>query len=179
MRGFHVLPLLLVAAPALAAPPFAGDPNADAVGPKPEVRQWGVRQGDLAVAFLFEPGIPSVNQVTTISAVPERTGGSFSGARMEGASLQLVIKDPDGKKVGTYVLHAYPLSASKYGTHFTPTREGIYSLELTGKSADGSDVSASLEMPVDVWPLPKELQGTGAAAGGARVRGPIRGPVSK
>ena len=68
-----------------------------------------------------------------------------------------------------------PLTKGRYGLHFTPSQEGLYTLTLKGKTAKGEALSAELKLPVKVWPLPAELEGTGAAGAGSGRRGPISG----
>jgi hypothetical protein len=159
---------------AAAGPPFSGDPYADEVGEKPEIRQWGVQAGDYSFVFVFEPGIPDPNQLSTITVEVEKSGRGFGRAnRVEGANLTLMMKEPEGKAVGRYVLHALPLSKSKYATHFTPLRSGLYDLTVEGTTAGGKRLRASCKFPVDVWPLPKELMGQGAQGVATRVRAPL------
>lgn len=157
-----------------AGPPFSGDPYEDKVGEKPAVRTWAVKEGKFAYVFVFEPGIPDPNQVLTVTVEPQPAERSFGArSRVEGAKLALNITDPDGKRVGRYLLHALPLSKGKYATHFTPTASGLYGLMLEGTTAEGKTMSASLKMPVDVWPLPEELEGSGAQGVATRVRAPL------
>lgn len=178
MKTWTCIVSLLFASSALAAPPFAGDPDADAVGPRPEKRTWGIAQGKIEVGFLFEPGIPTPGKVMTITAVPEEvTGRGLAGRkRIEGAEMVLTVTDPDGQEVGRFRLHAYPRAQAKYATHFTPTREGIYGLRLEGRTSAGV-LDGKLEMPVDIWPLPERLQGSGATK--VKTRTPLRGPITK
>jgi hypothetical protein len=178
MRTPVVVLALLVSASALAAPPFAGDPDADAVGPRPEKRTWGIVQGKIEVGFLFEPGIPSPGEVMTITVVPQEVSGrGLAGRkRIEDADLVLTVTDPEGREAGRFKLHAYPRAQAKYGTHFTPTQAGIYELRLEGRTRAGA-LDGRLEMPVDVWPLPERLEGSGEAA--VKTRTPMRGPITK
>jgi hypothetical protein len=62
--------------------------------------------------------------------------------------------------------------------HFTPTQAGIYTIGVKGRTADGQDVAAELKMPVAVWPLPKELEGSGDPEG-SNVRRVITQPGKK
>ncbi|MEM6368698.1 MAG: hypothetical protein AAF851_10380 [Myxococcota bacterium] len=178
MKTWTFITGLLFSTTVLAAPPFAGDPDADAIGPRPEKRTWGIKQGKIEVGFLFEPGIPTTGEVMTITVVPEEVSGrGLAGRkRIEGADMVLTVTDPEGKEVGRYRLHAYPRARAKYATHFTPTREGIYALRLEGRTSSGT-LDGRLEMPVDIWPLPERLQGSGATK--VQTRTPLRGPITK
>jgi len=178
MKTFACAIALFVPVVALAAPPFAGDPDEDQVGPRPEKRTWGIEQGKMEVGFLFEPGIPTPGKVMIITVVPEEVSGrGLAGRkRIEGAEMVLTITDPKGQEVGRFRLHAHPRAQAKYATHFTPTQEGIYELHLSGRTRVGA-LDGRLEMPVDVWPLPERLEGRGAAK--VQTRTPLRGPVTK
>lgn len=174
---------LLLASGAHAAPPFAGDPDAEKLPPKPETRLWNVNRPKHAVSFLFEPGIPDPGQTTTVTIVPtSRAKGSspLSGSdAIEGAKMVVTITSPDGKVLGRYLTHPNPLSKSKYAFHFTPPSEGIYALSVDGKAPGGDTFTASVQMPVAVWPLPEELQGEGDKVAGGGVRRPLTGPITK
>jgi len=164
------------------APPFAGDPNAAELPPKPETRLWNVNGPQVAVSFLFEPGIPDPNRTTTITLVPTRSGksaGLGSDPAIEGAKMIVTVKSPDGEVLARYRAHPNPLSKSKYGLHFTPPGEGIYAVTVDGKTPDGKAFSASAQLPVSVWPLPKELEGEGDKVQGGGVKRPLRGPITK
>jgi hypothetical protein len=174
--------LLTVTTSAHGKPPFAGDPLAEEVGPRPASRKWNLKEGNIVLSFLFEPGIPNVDQLTTITVVAQRQKGrSIVGRqRLEGADIELTFKTPDGRAIGRYQLHANPMSRAKYATHFTPTAEGVHEIVVSGKTADGTPLGGTLALPVDVWPLPEELEGTGAKIAGGGARAPVvRGPVEK
>ncbi|NJK88051.1 MAG: hypothetical protein HC923_00755 [Myxococcales bacterium] len=166
-----------------AAPPFAGDPNADRLPPKPESRAWNHKTSGLVVSFLFEPGVPDPNQVTTLTIVPsEPVGGTGLVGRtrpLEGADIVVTVKDPSGKKLGRYRAHPNPLSKAKYGLHYTPAVRGVHTVEVEGKLPNGKTFLAEAALPVDVWPLPAELEGTGDKVQGAGIKRPLSGPVSK
>ena len=38
-----------------------------------------------------------------------------------------------------YLAHALPETTGEYGFHFTPSRKGLYRVQLEGQSADGED----------------------------------------
>jgi len=176
------LALLAATADAPAAPPFAGDPDAEELPPKPETRVWNVLSGSHAVSFMFEPGIPDPNQTTTITIVPTKKGkgsGIGKAAAIEGAKMIVTVKSPEGEVVGRYRTHPNPLSKSKYGMHYTPAVEGVHTLEVKGKAPGGIRFEASTKMPVAVWPLPEDLQGSGDDVGGGGVKRPVTGPITK
>lgn len=157
-----------------AGPPFSDDPYADQVGERPEVRQWGVKSKDLAFVFVFEPGVPDPNQTTTITVEVQKANAGFGRqSRVEGASLVLSVVDPEGKDLGSQRLHALPLSRSKYATRLTPLKSGLYDLKVSGMTPQGKKVEVTCKFPVDVWPLPKELEGSGASGVASRVRAPL------
>ena len=165
-------------------PPFADGPEEKKEQPKPAVRSWSVATKTHAFSLNFAPGIPDANQTTEIliaaNAIPKTPHPTF-GTRvpLKNARLTIEVTNPAGQVVGTYLAHPIPLSAGKYGLHFTPSQSGIYSLAVKGRTADGQDVSAELKMPVAVWPLPKELEGSGDDEGGQRARRPIMQPGKK
>jgi hypothetical protein len=164
-------------------PPFADGPEAKKEAAKPAARNWSVVTKTHAFTLSFAPGIPDPNQTTEIlilaNAIPKTPHPTF-GTRvpLKDARLTLEITNPAGQSVGTYLAHPIPLSAGKYGLHFTPTQDGIYGLSVKGRSADGQDLAAEMKMPVAVWPLPKELEGSGDPEGG-NVRRPISSPGKK
>jgi hypothetical protein len=180
--GLVAAGLFLVRA-ADGAPPFAGDPDAEELPPKPQTRLWNVNGPQVAVSFLFQPGIPDPNQTTTITLVPTQRarGGAALGSdpAIEGAKMIVTVKAPDGEVVARYRAHPNPLSKSKYALHYTPTAEGIHTLRVDGKTPDGKTFSAEAQMPVSVWPLPKELEGEGDKVEGGGVKRPLRGPITK
>ena len=75
--------------------------------------------------------------------------------------------------MGRYLGHSVPFSRGKYGVHMTPKADGIHSLKLEGTTEKGLKMDVEVKLPVNVWPLPKELQGTGDAPSSARRR-PIK-----
>jgi hypothetical protein len=164
-------------------PPFADGPEEKKAQPKPATRSWSVANETHAFTLSFLPGIPDPNQTTEIliaaSSIPKTPHPTF-GTRvpLKDARLTLEVTNLAGQVVGTYLAHPMPLSAGKYGLHITPTQNGIYSLAVKGRSADGKDLSAEIKMPVAVWPLPKELEGSGEE-GGVRARRPILQPTKK
>lgn len=174
---------LLLVQPADGAPPFAGDPDAKELPPKPQTRLWNVNGPKVAVSFLFEPGIPDPNQTTTITLVPtgRARGGAAIGSdpAIEGARMIVTVKSPEGEVLARTLAHPNPLSKSKYALHFTPSAEGIYTLAVDGKTPDGKTFSAEAQMPVSVWPLPKDLEGEGDEIEGGGVKRPLRGPITK
>lgn len=190
MRTINRLARLALALPLFAgmsfgaaealAQPFADGPDADKkLPPKPERRTWTVKEGDFAFTFDFKPGIPDPNQVTEIvvfaTEVPKTPHPRYGNRiPLGGARFTVEATNPAGESVGRFLAHAFPLQAGRYGLHITPTQEGIYELILEGKAKDGRDLKARLKMPVKVWPLPKELEGSGAdVGGGPRRRRPV------
>lgn len=183
-----VSPLVLALGASLAladqaAPPFADDPDAPKVPPKPERRAWTVETKPFTFASEFVPGIPEAGNVVevTVSAIetpktPDPRWGST--VPLSGAQLVAELSSPAGEVLRSYVLHPVPLAQGKYAFHFTATEAGIHGLSLKGKLADGRAVNAKMKVPVDVWPLPKELEGSGAAGAPTRRRA-LRRPVSK
>lgn len=167
--------LLFGAADAMAQP-FADGPDADKkVAPKPERRSWTVKEADFAFTFDFKPGIPDPNGVVEIivfaTEVPKTPHPRYGNRIPLGdATFTVEALNPAGESVGRFLAHPFALQAGRYGLHVTPTQEGIYELVLAGKSSDGRDLKARLKMPVAVWPLPKELEGSGADVGGGPSR---------
>ena len=154
-------------------PPFADGPEEKKEQPKPATRNWAVATKTHAFSLSFAPGIPDANQTTEIlimaNAIPKTAHPTY-GTRvpMKDARLTVEVTNPAGESVGTYLAHPIPLSAGKYGLHFTPTQEGLYTLAVKARTDDGKDVTAELKMPVAVWPLPKELESSGEAERGPR-----------
>jgi hypothetical protein len=170
-------------APEKKGPPFADGPDAKAeTKPKPATRSWNVAAQGFAYTFSFAPGIPDPDQLAEIlvvaSELPKVPHPRY-GNRLpvDGARITVEVTNPAGQLVGRYRAHPMPLSSSKYGLHFTPSQAGLYTLDLRGKTADGKELSATVKLPVATWPLPKELEGTGAADGASSVRSVIRTPV--
>ena len=164
-------------------PPFADGPEAPAVEPRPPVRTWGVEEKPFALALTFTPGIPEVGKVAEVSfkatetpKVPHPRFGS--SVPLMDAKLIAELYSPAGELLARYRTHPVPLTQSQYAFHFTPTVEGIHEMRVTGKLADGRQISLKLDVPVDVWPLPEKLQGEGLSS--TSRRGPVRrgGPVS-
>ena len=172
---------LVVAAMATpaAAQPFADGPDAKKkIAPRPDQRSWSVKSGKFAYTFEFKPGIPKANEMTEIrvfaTAIPPKPDPRYGNRiPLKDATFTIEAINPAGESVGRYRAHAFPLQRGRYGLHITPTQAGLYELILVGKTGAGKKLSARLKLPVDVWPLPKELQGTGDEVGGARRRRPI------
>lgn len=163
-----------------ALPAFAGDEGAEKKGPpfgeapkaaqeaapKPAERQWTVKAGDFEIAVSMKPGIPDPDQMTevmiTANAIPKTPHPRY-GSRVpqENANITVELTNPAGETVAKYLAHAMPLASGKYGIHVTPRQEGIYTLAVRGKSEDGKSISGDIKLPVKVWPLPAELQGSG------------------
>ncbi len=161
------------------SPPFADGPDTKPGGPKPANRTWTVNQDGFSYTFSFEPGIPDANQVTEITLfvneVPKTPDPKF-GNRVPLTNARITVEavNPAGESLGRFLAHALPLAAGRYGMHLTPAQDGIYTLTLKGKTAAGKTLAAEVKLPVNVWPLPAELEGSGAAeAGGATVRRPL------
>lgn len=172
------------AAPEKKGPPFADAKPDAAQAPKPDRRVWNVVQesesGKFAYSFEMKPGVPDPEQVTEIlinaNAIPLKRDPEFgNNVPLIDARIVIEVTNPAGQLVGRYLSHAVPLTKGRYGLHFTPSQEGLYTLTLKGKTAKGEALSAELKLPVKVWPLPAELEGTGAAGAGSGRRGPISG----
>jgi hypothetical protein len=160
-----------------AKPPFAKKEAPAA--PKPASRGWSVKQKSGSKTFVFQfdmkPGVPDPNQVVeVIVSITEETDRPHprygKNVPQENAKISFELSNPAGDVVGRYVGHAMPLSSGKYGTHLTPQQSGLYGLAVRGKTKAGDELSAELKLPVDVWPLPKELEGTGDGAAAGRRR---------
>jgi hypothetical protein len=93
---------------------------------------------------------------------------------IENASLTVEVSSPGGELVARFLAHPIPLSSGKYGLHFTPAQEGIYTLSIKGSTAEGKALVADIKLPVKVWPLPAELQGSGDEADKSGGRKPIK-----
>lgn len=163
-------------------PPFADGPT-EKKTPKPSSRSWTVTKDGFSMSYLFVPGIPDPGQVTEVvivaSAVPKTPHPRYgSRVPLENARITVEITTPAGEVVGAFVAHELPLTSGKYGLHFTAQQEGIYSLKLEGKTADGKQIRSEVKLPVAVWPLPDELKGSGDSEGARTARRPvIRKPV--
>jgi hypothetical protein len=161
-------------------PPFGERKKAPP--PKPAERQWTVTQeGErkFAFSFNFKPGIPDPDQLTeimvNINEIPKRAHPTFgSSIPMQKARVELDLLSPGDEVVGRYLAHAIPLSRGTYGLHMTPAQDGVYTINLRGKLEDGTEVKASVKLPVNVWPLPKELQGAGTKTKTTSRRRPIK-----
>lgn len=187
LQQFYVLMLTLcLGATALAnevqKPPFADGPEAP-VEKRPEQRVWTVVRAPFTFTFEFDPGIAMPDQVSTItvSAVETpKTPHPRYGSRIPLSEAKIVatVRNPAGVVTHRHKVHAVPLVEGKYAFHVTTTEKGIHEVELSGKLGDGRPLSAAVKIPVDVFPLPPELQGTGDKAAGAPRRA-IRLPISK
>ncbi|MEO1232396.1 MAG: hypothetical protein AAFZ18_26220 [Myxococcota bacterium] len=164
-------------------PPFADGPDAPKIPPRPKTRTWTVVKDAFTFTFQFDPGIGVRNEVLEVSVTsletptrPDPKWGStvpLIGARMVAEHLS-----PAGEVLARYRMHEIPLVNGKYALHLTPSEEGLHGLRLRGRLADGREISAALKLPVDVWPLPKELEGKGDSGGAVRrrvVRKPLTG----
>lgn len=189
MNRLHALSLIATTAFLLAGAPFQGAPGESdpaamkeaeiaKAGPKPTERTWSVKSGDNIFTLVMKPGIPDPNQVTEImieaNSIPKKAHPRYGNrVPMENASLVVEVTSPAGELVGRFAAHPIPLANGKYGIHFTPGQEGIYSLGVRATTADNQAVNADLKLPVKVWPLPAELQGNGAV--GKEERKPVKG----
>lgn len=168
------------AEPAKEGESAAQPTKTDEPPPRPKLRNWTVNRDGFSFSFEFNPGIPKAGELTEIlvlaSEIPKTPHPRY-GTRVPLAKAKMTLEAlaPNGDSLGRYLLHEMPLANGKYGMHLTPANEGIHSLRLRGK-AKGKELSADVKLPVDVWPLPKELQGTGDEAGGRTSRRPIASP---
>lgn len=165
-----------------SGPPFADGPDKPKLAPKPKSRNWTVVKKGFTYQFGFAPGIPAVGEVARIDMsglekppVPHPKWGST--VPMTVSRLVAAVITPAGEIAQRYVMHPVPLENGKYAIHFTPTEKGIHTLKVEGKLADGRAVGAEVKVPVDVWPLPKDLEGTGDAGGAVRRR-VVRKPIT-
>ena len=159
-------------------PPFADKGPASATAKPPE-RTWTVKSGEFAFTVGMKPGIPDPDQITEIMisaySIPKTPNPKFGNrVPIENGHLTLEVSSPGGEPVAKFMAHEMPLSAGKYGVHFTPAQEGIYTLSIRGATADGKAVSGDLKLPVKIWPLPPELQGAGEGNDKASGRAPIK-----
>ena len=173
-----VVPLALMATPALAQP-FADGPDATKdVGPRPERRTWTVKSGSYAFTLEFNPGIPAANQVTEImvlaGSIPKTPHPTY-GNRIPLSDARITVEatNPAGQSIGRFLAHPFALQAGRYGLHLTPTQDGVYELFIQARTAEGEKVEARVKMPVNVWPLPKELEGGGEDVGNSGRRRPV------
>ena len=139
--------------------------------PKPDRRTWNIREGAFLLTFEFDPGIPEAGKVVEITAIvseiPNQPHPQYgNNIPIHQARIEVQVEDPSGKAVGRYLTHAQPRAANRYALHVTPQKQGIHTLVVEGTTEDGRKLSARVKMPVDVWPLPAELSGTGADAVG-------------
>jgi len=183
LAGFVVsasLPAKSVHAEESSASPFKKKEKAPP--PKPKTRSWTAKvkgQHVFTYLFDFEPGIADKDKVVeiflTVNQIPEKADIKF-GKRVpqQNAKIVLELIDASGKTVGRYKAHAVPFSRGKYGVHMTPVSDGIHSLRLSGTTEKGTDMNVEVKLPVNVWPLPEDLKGTGDAPSSARRR-PIKG----
>lgn len=194
MGSFEKYGLLSLAALLIAAgdppteekkgPPFADGPTEKKAEPKPETRNWTVVKDNYSYTFTFTPGIPEPGQVVEVfvnaSSIPKTPHPKY-GTRVpiDGARITLDAINPAGELVGRYLTHTMPLASGKYGLHFTPSQDGLYRLVLKGKTSDGQELSAEVKLPVNVWPLPKELEGSGAEGGASSGRSVVKKPITK
>ncbi len=161
-----------------AQPPFAGDPDAKTEAPRPAIRNWTINAGGLSFSLEFNPGIATAGQLVemtvAVATIPKTPHPRF-GNRIPEAEARFVLemRDPQGELVGRYRAHPLPLSNGRYGLHFTPAKDGLYEILITGKTAKGVDMRATTKLPVNVWPLPADLQGSGDDAGAIRRKRPI------
>lgn len=155
--------------------------KAKAPPPKPQTRSWTAKvKGEQVFTYLFdfEPGIADTDKVVeifiTINEIPEKADIKF-GKRIPQQNAEIVLEliDASEKTVGRYLAHAVPFSRGKYGVHLTAKSDGIHSLRLTGATEKGVVLNVEVKLPVNVWPLPDELKGTGDAPSSARRR-PIK-----
>lgn len=168
--------------PEKSGPPFADGPDGPEVAPKPKTRAWTVVEGPFTFLFSFVPGIPEKDAVVEVMmsglekpSVPDPKWGTavpLMDARFVAEHLS-----PAGEVVRRYLMHPIPLAQGKYGFHLTPEEVGIHGLRVVGRLADGRRAEANLKMPVDVWPLPKELEGSGDQGGTVR-RTVVRKPIT-
>lgn len=171
------------AAKAAAQAPAAQAPAAPKPSPKPAVRDWVVKHGRHRFALSFSPGIADPGQLTELrinaSSVPKTADPRFGRELpVKDAKLTVTLSSPEGAALSRHRVHRLPLSVGRYGLHLRPPKAaGLYKLTITGQTAEGEALPpVELRWPVGVWPLPKELQGSGAK-GSPRVRRVIRKPL--
>lgn len=162
-------------------PPFAGDPDKKTEKPRPALRSWTVNAGGFSYSLDFNPGIPNPGQtveiIISVARIPKTPHPRFGNRIPQGdARFVVEMRTPDGELVGRYRAHPLPLTRGRYGLHFTPTSDGLFGLTIEGKSSEGLALRASTKLPVNVWPLPEDLQGTGDDAGSFRRRRPLTAP---
>ena len=147
----------------------ASDPGASTTktkDPKPGERQWSVKSGEFVFTLSMKPGIPDPDQVTEIlidaNSIPKTPHPRY-GKRvpLEDAKILVEVTSPSNEIVAKVLAHPMPLASGKYGLHVTPFKEGVYNLGIRATSADGKPISADVKLPVKIWPLPPELQGSG------------------
>ncbi len=191
MRKLRSIPSPVLALTcALCAPALLGageaempsEPPKAKVAPKPEVRNWTVNKNGYSFTFTFEPGIAMPGKVAEVkiqaSKIPDTPHPQFGNRiPLKGARIAVEFVNPAGESIGNFKAHPLPLRRGHYGLHVTPNQGGVYEVWLRGKTAKGKALEADLKMPVDVWPLPKELQGSGADSGGKGTRRVIRRPI--
>ena len=113
--------------------------------------------------------------MVTLNEIPKRPHPTFgSRVPIQEARLVIELSSPTGAVVGRYLAHDIPLSRGKYGIHITPAEDGIYTMTLRGSTPDGEALKGELKLPVNVWPLPEALQGSGAAGKKSGRRRPIK-----
>jgi hypothetical protein len=161
-------------------PPFADKPKAPPPKPAERVME-AVQEGKFAFTVRTKPGIPSAGEVTEVlinaNSIPKTPHPSFgSRVPIDAAQLYVELTSPAGEVVGRYVAHAIPLSHGKYGLHLTPGQDGIYNLGIRGTAGEGLSgaVQADLKLPVNVWPLPPELENAEKGAGASGSRRPVK-----
>ena len=159
-------------------PPFAGDPDEAVQKPRPPVRTWTVNAGGFSYSFEFTPGIPKAGELIeimiSVARIPTTPHPRF-GTRIpqEDARLVLEVTAPDAKRLRRFRAHAIPRARGRYGLHVTALKDGLHGLRIVGRAKDGAELRAETKLPVNVWPLPPELEGSGDEAGSTRRRRPV------
>jgi len=78
------------------------------------------------------------------------------GSRMPWRNLNLTatVVEPTGKKDAKTVYAIHSMGApGRYGVHFTPGRDGVIQVQITGEAGDRS-VNVTIPLHVGVWPPP-------------------------
>lgn len=123
-------------------------------------RQYMRSSGNLQATIALEPGAPQKDKLMEVRVqvgeqlkVADPRFGNFKPRK----DFQLVatVREPSKRKPVLYRYRVHPMSTpGQYGFHHTLRLDGEHIIQISGKAANGDEISLDFPVHAGVWPPP-------------------------
>lgn len=123
-------------------------------------RQYMRTNGNLRATIAVEPGAPKKEKLMEVRVqlgeklkVADPRYGTFKPRK--DFKLTVTVREPAKRKPVVYRYRMHPLpTPGSYGFHHTLRMDGEHTIQISGKSANGDEISLEIPLHAGVWPPP-------------------------